>query len=232
MVPISIGRNQGNDVILHNDKVSGVHARAFYNDNEEIVLEDLDSRNGTFIDGRKIKQTVIGEKSAIILGDELIDFSEISMKLRHKNRDFTEEFSRLKEVYSKFRDDLERIRKQDEKKNFIIRLGFSLVPLLFLLFFNKSIPQNLRILFYTGSPVIFMVISYFKQLSSKSKRQIEEISEQFLKEYKCPSCRCSLGNASWNLLADQKMCFTCKAIWIKEKKSDKIIDHGEKNHHL
>jgi len=219
MVPISIGRNQENDIVLHNDKVSGIHARAFNNEKEEIVLEDLESRNGTFVDGRKIKQTVIGKLSKISLGDELIDYSQISIKLRHKNRDFTEEFYQLKEVYNNFRNDLEQIRKSDEKKNFLIRLAFSLFPLILLIFLNKYIPQNLRILFYTGSPVIFMIITYFKQLSSKSKKKIEELSEQFLKEYKCPSCRCSLGNASWNLLADQKNCFSCKAIWIKENKN-------------
>lgn len=221
MVPISIGRNQENDMILNNDKVSGIHAKAFFNEKEEIVLEDLESRNGTFVNGRKIKQAIVGEKSNISLGDEFVDYNEISTKLRHKNRDFSEEFCQLKNVYDKFREDIEQIRKTDEKKNFIIRLGFSLFPLIFLLFFNKYIPPNLRILFYTGSPVIFMIITYFKQLSSTSKKKIEEISEQFLKEYKCPSCRCSLGNASWNLLADQKFCFSCKAIWIKEKKTEK-----------
>ena len=221
MVPISLGRNPENDVVLQNDKVSGTHARAYFNEQEEIVLEDLESRNGTYVDGRKIKQAVIDVNSRISLGDEMVDYSGLSTKLRHKNRDFSVEFLHLREVYDNFRNDLEQIRKSDEKKNFIIRLGFSLFPLVVVLFLGKYIPQNLKILFYTGSPVIFMVITYFKQLSSTSKKKIEELSEQFLKTYKCPSCRCSLGNASWNLLADQKICFSCKAIWIKENKSEK-----------
>lgn len=216
MVFLTIGRNQNNDWVIQSDKVSGIHARAYFSDGNDIILEDLDSMNGTLVDGRKIKQAVVGRLSSICLGGESISCEDLRNRLRHKNRDFTEEFEHLRTVYNTYRSDLEKIRRSDEKKNFAIRLVFSLIPLIVMLFFINSIPPELRIFFFMGAPVIFMVVSHFKQLNSKSRIKMEELSEKFIKEYKCPSCRCSLGNASWNVLADQKYCLSCKAIWVKD----------------
>ena len=219
MVFLTIGRNQNNDWVIQSDKVSGIHARAYFSDGHDIILEDLDSMNGTLVDGRKVKQTVVGNHSSICLGGEVIGYGDLRSRLRHKNRDYSEEFEHLKTVYISYRRDLEKIRRSDEKKNFVIRLAFSLIPLVVMLFFINSIRPELRIFFFMGAPVIFMVVSHFKQLNSKSRIKMEELTEKFLKEYKCPSCRCSLGNASWNVLADQKFCLSCKAIWVKDTPS-------------
>lgn len=226
MVFLTIGRNQNNDWIIQSDKVSGLHARAYFNDGNDIILEDLDSMNGTLVDGRKVKQAVVDSHSYISLGSEVLAFGDLRSRLRHKNRDFTEEFEHLRSVYNTYRNDLEKIRRSDEKKNFVIRLAFSLIPLVVMLFFINSIAPELRIFFFMGAPVIFMVVSHFKQLNSKSRTKMEELSEKFLKEYKCPSCRCSLGNASWNVLADQRYCLSCKAIWVKDVPIEKHNDYG------
>jgi FHA domain len=212
MIPLTLGRNQDNDWIIPQNEVSGVHARAFYNDLGEIVLEDLDSRNGTLVNDRKIRQAIIGIDSRISLGGISVDFIELKRKLR-----YTEEFLQLKNVFYNFKNNIENVRKEDEKKNFFIRLGWSLTPLIVVFFFKNTIPQNLKVLFYMCSPIIFMIVTYIKQLNPKSKRKLEELSERFLIEYRCPSCRCSLGSTPWNVLAEQKFCTTCKAIWMIEK---------------
>jgi len=51
---IVVGRDPGADMVLESKKVSRRHAR-FYTEGERLFLEDLDSQNGTFVGGARIK---------------------------------------------------------------------------------------------------------------------------------------------------------------------------------
>ncbi len=55
---ITIGRNNANDISIDNLAVSDRHAR-IYKSRGAYVMEDLDSTNGTFVNGRKIKQITL-----------------------------------------------------------------------------------------------------------------------------------------------------------------------------
>jgi DNA-binding winged helix-turn-helix (wHTH) protein len=61
----SIGRWADNDVVVDDRWVSRYHARICRQD-EQYVIEDLDSRNGTFVNGRRI-----AEPTVLADGDEL-----------------------------------------------------------------------------------------------------------------------------------------------------------------
>lgn len=52
---LSLGRADNNDFVLGDDFASSRHARLFRRGSEWFV-EDLDSRNGTFVDGIRIDQ--------------------------------------------------------------------------------------------------------------------------------------------------------------------------------
>lgn len=51
--PITIGRKEGNTVILTDKFVSGNHAKLLVKNNE-LFIEDLNSTNGVFVNGEKI----------------------------------------------------------------------------------------------------------------------------------------------------------------------------------
>lgn len=66
---ISVGRVQGNDLMLPKGNVSKHHARLLYRDSRFIVT-DLRSTNGTYVNGRKISQaTIVREGDKIYVGD-------------------------------------------------------------------------------------------------------------------------------------------------------------------
>lgn len=66
---ISVGRVQGNDLMLPKGNVSKRHARLLYRDGRFIVT-DLNSTNGTYVNRRRISQaTIVREGDRIYIGD-------------------------------------------------------------------------------------------------------------------------------------------------------------------
>jgi ABC-type multidrug transport system ATPase subunit len=64
---INIGRTSDNDLVINNIKVSRKHAR-LEKKGEEWYLEDLDSSNGTFINGKRIKREPVTPGDVITIG--------------------------------------------------------------------------------------------------------------------------------------------------------------------
>ncbi len=83
--PLYIVRAPSNDVVVDDPTVSGRHA-ALWTDGQKTHLEDLRSRNGTFVNGRAIVGTV-----AVMSGDqvrlgETVTFSLRAQRDRHASR--------------------------------------------------------------------------------------------------------------------------------------------------
>ena len=64
---ISIGRRSSNDVCIPNLSVSGVHARIAI-DGDSALIEDNNSTNGTYINGRLISRQLLNENDEIVIG--------------------------------------------------------------------------------------------------------------------------------------------------------------------
>ena len=76
---LTIGRAEGNDLILSEGGVSRKHAR-FFVEGDACMVEDAGSANGTFVDGEKIEgPTKLSTKSQVVIGDY-----EIQLKLGSK----------------------------------------------------------------------------------------------------------------------------------------------------
>src|SRR5690606_11302813 len=73
---VTIGRVQGNDVILPKGNVSKRHARIVLKDGKFIIV-DLKSTNGTYVNGRKITSPlVVKETDKIYIGDFILGVEE------------------------------------------------------------------------------------------------------------------------------------------------------------
>jgi two-component system cell cycle response regulator len=65
--PFSMGRHPTNQLPIDDDSISRFHAR-FTSENGEYFVEDLDSRNGTFIQGKRITRLAIKDDDWVQLG--------------------------------------------------------------------------------------------------------------------------------------------------------------------
>jgi pSer/pThr/pTyr-binding forkhead associated (FHA) protein len=71
----TIGTKPENSIVLYPNIISGKHARIFYDEKEEsYVLEDLDSRNGTMLDGMKVTHQEKLENLHVITFAGMFDF--------------------------------------------------------------------------------------------------------------------------------------------------------------
>ncbi len=64
---VSIGRRSTNDVCIPNLSVSGVHARITI-DGDTVSIEDNNSTNGTYVNGRLISRQLLNKDDEIVIG--------------------------------------------------------------------------------------------------------------------------------------------------------------------
>src|SRR3954453_14407681 len=74
---VTIGRVQGNDIILPKGNVSKRHSRIVLKDGKFIIV-DLKSTNGTYVNGRKITSPLVVKGSdKIYIGDFILSIEEL-----------------------------------------------------------------------------------------------------------------------------------------------------------
>lgn len=69
--PISIGRAPDNEIHIDNLAVSNYHARV-YPESGRLMVEDLDSLNGTFLNNNRIKREWLRSGDSILVGKHVI----------------------------------------------------------------------------------------------------------------------------------------------------------------
>ncbi len=72
---IRIGRKAGNDIVLTDEKTSGVHCE-ISPEGDRLVLKDLGSTNGTFLDGKRVNELVLTPGDVVTVGRTKVKFRE------------------------------------------------------------------------------------------------------------------------------------------------------------
>jgi len=67
MTPVTIGREEGNTIQLNDERVSRFHVK-IQEDNDKLVLTDLESTNGTKVNGEDIQLRILRVGDMIALG--------------------------------------------------------------------------------------------------------------------------------------------------------------------
>jgi pSer/pThr/pTyr-binding forkhead associated (FHA) protein len=70
---ITIGRRHDNRIVIENLAVSGRHARIDI-DGDTVTLADLQSKNGTFVNGRQVSEYALQHKDTIVIGKHNLVF--------------------------------------------------------------------------------------------------------------------------------------------------------------
>ncbi|MCI0616043.1 FHA domain-containing protein, partial [bacterium] len=73
--PTTVGRAKENDIVILDASLSRMHARVDVN-GDRIVLSDLQSSNGTFVNGDRIAHCVLKHGDTVMCGDVALQFRE------------------------------------------------------------------------------------------------------------------------------------------------------------
>jgi pSer/pThr/pTyr-binding forkhead associated (FHA) protein len=69
---LRIGRNDDNDVTIADGRVSRHHARIVL-DGAGFAIEDLQSSNGTFVDGAQVQHARLHAGASIVVGETVLE---------------------------------------------------------------------------------------------------------------------------------------------------------------
>src|SRR6056297_4335719 len=69
--PLTVGREEGNDIQLNDERISRCHLK-IQRDNDRLVLTDLDSTNGTKVNGVECQLKILRHGDLIAVGRSLM----------------------------------------------------------------------------------------------------------------------------------------------------------------
>ncbi|MEE2676210.1 MAG: FHA domain-containing protein [Planctomycetota bacterium] len=72
-LPITIGREEGNEIQLNDERISRFHAK-LQQDHEQVVLTDLESTNGTKVNGEEVQIRILRYGDLISVGRSVLLF--------------------------------------------------------------------------------------------------------------------------------------------------------------
>ena len=72
-LPITIGREEGNEIQLNDERISRFHAKLQL-DHEQVVLTDLESTNGTKVNGEEVQIRILRYGDLVSVGRSVLLF--------------------------------------------------------------------------------------------------------------------------------------------------------------
>ena len=79
--PLSVGREDVADIQIDDESLSRRHFQVL-RDGDDYFIQDLNSQNGTWVDGRRINETRLRHHDCILAGRTLFLFSEKPKEIR------------------------------------------------------------------------------------------------------------------------------------------------------
>jgi len=73
---LNIGRNNSNTIVLNDDMVSRQHAQLILMNNGQVLIKDLGSTNGTFVNGNRIRECYLKPADIVKCAGIFLDWSQ------------------------------------------------------------------------------------------------------------------------------------------------------------
>ena len=185
---IKIGKANDNDFVVDDPHVSRYHARLIREEEGGCwLLEDLDSTNGTFVNGAQIVKKRVTPSDTIKLGNNYV--LNISEALKFNN-DYSEEFAALKQIYDNYIQAKVKIQSSNQFKTRLFQsLPFALPGVVGVVigFLGKGSPElfGLSLFITVCAPTVGIYLG--AKQSAKTPQLLQDLTNQFKIDYVCPN---------------------------------------------
>lgn len=217
---VLIGRKApaGNFVTPENySSISRVHAK-ISRTNRGLLLEDLDSANGTFVNGQRVRSKVISVNDTIMLGGSSyyqLPLDKVIALMPLSDEEFQRKFMALKDVYDEYMQETTRLTVQGSQSAMTTRMLPSVLLAALTSVATIAVPNEYKA--YVGvcgallSAAAFPLTSSLMQKTMlRNKEMINELNQQFELDYVCPNCNMSFRGKSWEYMHRMGRCPGCK----------------------
>lgn len=215
-------------------KVSRRHATLHWHDGS-VTIEDNESANGTFVNGKRIAKTKIKEGDTVWLGGNgtdkecyQLDVKKVFESCREaenaQRTDYTKEFALIKQAYINYKAEEAELRKQTTVKSQRPIRIISIIPT-FIGAIIAVIPgadPGLRIAAISVGGAITGLVNIMMTgknvgVNDNLNEQITELQIKYQKDYRCPKCGKDFNlSTHWKKLeAGGKCPYGCGAEFVK-----------------
>jgi hypothetical protein len=214
-----VGRAVENNILLDDKTVGRYHGRLTQLTPTSFLLEDLDSKHGTWVNGTRVARKIVTPDDRIRFAETeysltgLLTLAQPQRQTKQNPLDFTAEFSTLKIVYEQY----PVLRKNCQNRDKLIRTASvvlsSIVGVSAIL---TSGPVGLPLLQVLSGAGLGVLIPALSSTLLSTDEKIELLDKEYRSQYRCPNpdCQDPFGNREWAQLARQKTCPRCKAVWV------------------
>ncbi len=224
---ITLGRDKSNTVVLRQPSISRRHARLIVCSPSSFIFEDCGSKKGIFfedVDQNKVQvsRKLVDRDDVVWLADRrlavrdlLPETHPVHWEKTTAHQDlliFVDEFSALREVY----DDYPRLRKACRNREKMVRL-WSVVGSSVIGVSAVASAGTLGLLAMLSSAGLSLLIPTLASHLLSTDEKLELLEKEYRHRYRCPNpaCRDPFGSREYDMLARQKTCGRCKAVWVK-----------------
>jgi hypothetical protein len=185
-------------------KVGRKHAFLYWKDGVA-TLEDNESANGTFVNGRRIAKSRIKETDVVWLGGcgtdadcyqlnvEMV-FASCREAEKEQRTDYIKEFAAVKQAFVDYQNELNEIKKRVTVKSQMPMRILSLIPVIagLIIMFLPGASLQARFIAMSGGSVITGVINLFllgkNSANEELNEMITELQIKYQSRYCCPKC--------------------------------------------
>lgn len=215
--------NPSNDIKVNDSMVSRRHLKISYISDDKLLIEDLGSTNGTYVNSknRAIRTKEIGKGDIVLVGNSQFSGEEllklIKKKILEDKIDFSDEFQLVKREFENRKKELKKLNNNFHTRTNIARV--LIVVLIFLFYFlilKDYMPETLKemalVILIIGSGISALLVEkLFSKEEVAERRNI--IMENYESRIACPKCNHYLGNKSLRYWIRMGGCPVCEAKW-------------------
>lgn len=214
---IRLGRASDNDQVYSSLDISAHHAVIKRLDDKTFEVEDLNSANGTYVNGVRIKRSRFTLTDQLRLScTTLVDVAALlgkSTPSPKEQLDFVHEFAALKEPYEQYEAQKLAIQQRFQKKVLLTRGALVLGPIALLTLMEGG---GLG----AGVGMALGIVASFFTMNMSPAKELKDLEETFKPTFICPKCR-NLHSWSWKMLYNHGFCPRCNAIY-----NEKMLDNN------
>lgn len=214
---VKIGKASDNQFVINDPQVSRHHALLTEEENGDLILEDMGSTNGTFVNNVQIV------KKKVLPGDKVTFGTQYTVQvvdILKSDNDYSEEFARLKKVYDVYIAEKIRIQSSNQFKTRLFQsLPFAVIGVggIVISFLGHTNKMLFIFSFILAVCAPTLGIYFGARQAAKIPAQLQNLANQFKIDYVCPKCGTFLGEIPWESLGNKKQCpiSSCKAKWVR-----------------